>query len=289
MLNQTIHKNITHEKEKIFTSKPNNEEVNKINAIEEHTEIEKKEKTNDFADQSAKNPKEDNFKSSNNNSREDTESPKRINHKQVDNPQEHKPVKENIPKPPESVEVKTTEVKSQLSSSDVNTKETANNFRINEAIDKTQISNEFVDSKRTQTEKSVQLADLVKEVSKYVQKQEKNSITLILDPKELGKVKLNLDLIDKIIHARFEVENEAVRKVLESQMSQLSNNLQNMGLQVGSYSVALSNNENKGMKASDEDKRKAVKRENKEINNDEIMVEENRSKSLGYNTYDYLV
>ena len=81
-----------------------------------------------------------------------------------------------------------------------------------------------------------------------IERHDKQTLTMILDPKELGKVKLSIDMSDKIVHARLEVENEAAKKAVESQLNQLNSNLQSSGLQVGSLNVAINNSDSKKLK-----------------------------------------
>lgn len=60
---------------------------------------------------------------------------------------------------------------------------------------------------------------------------------LQLYPKELGRVQIHLSLQDGIIQGRFTVENEAIAKLVEMKLAQMSQELQRDGVHVQSFDV----------------------------------------------------
>ncbi|MCF8240188.1 MAG: flagellar hook-length control protein FliK [Melioribacteraceae bacterium] len=174
-------------------------------------------------------------------------------------------------------------------SSDTNSK---HNMNINDLKNDAKVehpNNErVVDNLTDRQSRTVKLNEVIKDVSKFIERHEKNSMVLTLDPKELGRVKLNIDVIDKIVYANFEVDSEAVRKVIETQINQLNSNLHNAGLQIGSYNVSLSNSDSKYTKGS-EGKRKGNQSKDDEVNGAESFSDTDKQKLVGYNTYDFLV
>lgn len=133
--------------------------------------------------------------------------------------------------------------------------------------------------------KTVKAAEVMKEISKFIQQGDRSSIVLKIDPESLGTVKIALDLADKVVHANIEVENEAARKLMENNLNQLYNSLNQNGLQLNSINISLANQEQKQGKMPNHKRRAFMDDGGKD--SDEIG--ELRQKQMGYNTYDYLI
>ncbi|MHC4997132.1 MAG: flagellar hook-length control protein FliK, partial [Planctomycetota bacterium] len=63
------------------------------------------------------------------------------------------------------------------------------------------------------------------------------SVTLRLNPQELGAIKVQLDLSNNTVRAQFTATNDAVRNILNQQMGTLRVALEGQGLQVESLSA----------------------------------------------------
>ncbi|MBI1938182.1 MAG: flagellar hook-length control protein FliK [Ignavibacteriales bacterium] len=136
-----------------------------------------------------------------------------------------------------------------------------------------------------ETLKVIKTDELAVEINKYLQSNEKQSITFQLTPENLGKVKLMVDYADSQLHASIEVENEQVKQFVQSNIEQLKNNLQSSGVQISNINVSISNEQR-------DQKNFAPKKRNL-ADADEIKVNEKKSssetqKKMGYNTYEYL-
>ena len=134
-------------------------------------------------------------------------------------------------------------------------------------------------------ERNVKLTEVIKEVSRYLEKQDKSSMTLNIEPENMGKVKISVEVNDKIVKANITVETEVVKNMLESKLGDLQSNLNKNGNQQGMINISLQNNENKNSERN-AGKRKPAG-ENKQIDKIENETEEIK-KSLGYNTVEYL-
>ena len=133
--------------------------------------------------------------------------------------------------------------------------------------------------------REVKAADIYKELFKLAEKKEKQSITLQLIPKKLGRVKVVVDIIDQMLQTKIEVENESAKQLLQNNMDALKQSLNQSGIQLSSYTISLSNPNNKNFKPF------AAKK--KVSGNDELENNENENtpvsgKKMGYNTYEYL-
>jgi flagellar hook-length control protein FliK len=133
--------------------------------------------------------------------------------------------------------------------------------------------------------KTVKAAEVMKEISGFIQKNDSHSITLKIDPESLGSVKIALDVVDKIVHANIEVENEAAKKMVENNLNQLYNSLNQNGVQFSSINISLANHEQKQQKSFNP-KRKMFQSE-QDVDYDDKSVSDGRK--MGYNTYEYLI
>ncbi len=164
--------------------------------------------------------------------------------------------------------------------------------KFNEELNR--INNEAV---RTKTEQSLQekmihkfvkSGEVMQEISKFVQKGEKSTLIMQIEPKNLGQLKITIDHSEQVMKAFIEVDNPAVKQAVESKMQELVNNLSQSGLNLGAINVSLSQNDQKLARNLD-GKKKHSSETNKEIDTD--IKEENpkeRIREMGYNTYEFL-
>ncbi len=138
---------------------------------------------------------------------------------------------------------------------------------------------------RTNNERNVKLTEVIKEVSRYLEKHDKSSMTLNIEPENMGKVKITVDVSDKVVRANITVETEVVKNMLESKLGDLQSNLNKNNNQQGMVNISLQN-EHKGNDRQS-GKRKMTG-ENKQVDKIENETEDIK-KSLGYNTMEYLV
>lgn len=143
----------------------------------------------------------------------------------------------------------------------------------------------FTEARTQETVKVIQAAEIVNEISRFVQKNEKQSMTFQLHPENLGKVQLRVDVQENKINTYIEVENTQVKQAIQSNIDNLKQNLQNAGMQLNNVNVSLSGSDQKFAKSGQFKKKsfggKAVK-----LETEQAAV---RQKNLGYNTYEYLI
>jgi flagellar hook-length control protein FliK len=136
--------------------------------------------------------------------------------------------------------------------------------------------------------KTVKSAEVVKEIAKFIEKQDKTSLVIKVDPEHLGKVKIALEITDKIVKTNIEVENAAAKQMLEANIKELNVNLNQSGTQFGGVNITLANSDNKNAKHFNNKKKNSS---NPNGNDDNEKVEKNetgKAKDLGYNTVEYL-
>ncbi len=132
--------------------------------------------------------------------------------------------------------------------------------------------------------KNVKYTEVVKEISKFVLKKEKSSVTLNLEPESFGKVKVRLDIVENSARVVVEVENEVVKKMIENNVSQLFQSLNQSGLALSSLQVSTSGGESRQAKNHGSNKKKF----NLENEVTATSDEKSKIKNYGYNTYEFL-
>jgi flagellar hook-length control protein FliK len=132
--------------------------------------------------------------------------------------------------------------------------------------------------------RTLKVIEVIKEISKFIEKKEPGSVSFNLQPEHLGKLKISIDVVDNIAKAIVEVQSDEVRKLIENNMNQLTNSLNNNGIQLSSMKVYLNYSDQKPSRGSFAQKNRTNRREEKteELSSD-------FQKKLGYNTYEYLV
>lgn len=123
------------------------------------------------------------------------------------------------------------------------------------------------------------------EINDLIISDKKDKAVISLEPATLGKIKIALEIIENKVTARLEVENQAAKEMLQNQVDFLRENINNNGVQISSVSISLQQQEQKNSKANKE-KRKENNVEKNEVS--EKSNQENNTKSLGYNTYEFL-
>lgn len=81
-----------------------------------------------------------------------------------------------------------------------------------------------------------QVEQVVKEAAKS---KDGKTISMRLDPPELGSLKVDVSLRDSTLHARISAESAQVLGLLREKMAELQNMLRNLGLEVDSVSVSV--------------------------------------------------
>ena len=137
-------------------------------------------------------------------------------------------------------------------------------------------------------EKVVKYSKLMPEIKNILSEGVNKSLTISLTPEELGKVKLIVETVDKTVSAKIEVQNEAVQTTVQNNLDNLKQSLSQSGLNINNITVSISYNDNKQQKPG-ELKKKHNSGDDKKIETEEEKISsKNTSKTLGYNTYEYL-
>ncbi|MEG8945595.1 flagellar hook-length control protein FliK [Rosettibacter firmus] len=136
--------------------------------------------------------------------------------------------------------------------------------------------------------KIINADQVVKELASYINSGDKQSITFQLNPESLGKLTLSIDFIENQLHARFEVENEQAKQLIQNNIEQLKNSLQSSGIQLNDVNVSLGSYEQKSLRNAYAKKKSYSKSYGKEIKVENTKTSSTK-KMMGYNTYDYLI
>ncbi|GJQ63625.1 MAG: hypothetical protein SCALA702_26780 [Melioribacteraceae bacterium] len=138
--------------------------------------------------------------------------------------------------------------------------------------------------------KHVKAKNLMPEISKFFEQKYNNSITFKITPEHLGKVRVSLKLVNDVLKASIEVENEQVKQIVENNMSSLKSTLMMNGLTTGDINVMVSNQSTKQSKyfphQKKRDKSFTDERESVETAQMDDSTLINR-RNYGYNTYEF--
>jgi len=131
----------------------------------------------------------------------------------------------------------------------------------------------------------VKSIEMIKELAKFISKQEKGSLSFDIRPEHLGKMKITLDTVDKMLKASIEVDNEQTKQLVEKNLDKLQQQLSENGVMLNSLNISL-----KYAKQQKEDKKINKNIQNDNENSDQVggTEEGKNEKSLGYNTYEYI-
>ncbi|HED06993.1 MAG TPA: flagellar hook-length control protein FliK, partial [Ignavibacteria bacterium] len=124
------------------------------------------------------------------------------------------------------------------------------------------------------------------EISRLFEKGESKSVVLKLKPDTLGQVKILLDVVDKFVNVNIQVNNESVKQMVQNNINTLVQTLNLSGLHLSSLNVSINNYENKENKSDSEKKKSSTSRFQQKISEDVNTI---NTKSMGYNTYDFLI
>ncbi|MBI9073158.1 MAG: flagellar hook-length control protein FliK, partial [Melioribacteraceae bacterium] len=138
------------------------------------------------------------------------------------------------------------------------------------------------------TLKTVKSAEVVKEIAKFIEKQDKTSLVIKVNPEHLGKVKIALEITNKIVRANIEVENVAAKQMLEANIKELNVNLSQSGTQFGGVNITLANADHKNAKHFTNKKKNSSGSDVGDENEASGKGESGKVKDLGYNTVEYL-
>ncbi|MBX2975348.1 MAG: flagellar hook-length control protein FliK [Ignavibacteriaceae bacterium] len=136
--------------------------------------------------------------------------------------------------------------------------------------------------------KTVRTTELIKEIKNIIQSGEKHTVSMKLTPESFGTVKVLLETINNVLTAKIEVESDAVKQIIQSNVEQLRQSLSDNGIHLSNLNVTLANGEQKSSKPQ------YMRRKNSGADSDKKVEAEAGSsvkpkKQYGYNTYEYLV
>lgn len=139
--------------------------------------------------------------------------------------------------------------------------------------------------KRIKVIKDVELSRVNGELRNIAASRTSQNVTLKLNPVTLGEIEVAIEIIENSVNAKIEVENDAVKHVINSGMEQLKQNLVQQGLQPNNINVSLATPDEKNQKFTKNNKKK---HSNSKGLNTDTNVENDTPKNMGYNTYDYV-
>lgn len=135
-------------------------------------------------------------------------------------------------------------------------------------------------------DKTVKAIEVIKEITKFMQHGDRSQMVLKIDPENLGLVKIALETVDSVLNARIEVENEAAKKLVETNLPQLHASLSQSGVHLNSLNISLADYGQKN-----EAQQKGSQQRRQQLFNETINEEDNTQpaeKQMGYNTYEFL-
>ncbi len=137
-----------------------------------------------------------------------------------------------------------------------------------------------------ETFKTIRSSEIVKEIENFTRQGETKTITFKVVPESLGKIKVSLDVTELTAKATIEVETEAVKQIVQSNIETLKQSLTQNGITVSTISVSLNGSYQKQNRNVDTKRKVNEGTEDKRIDTEQ---ESFTSRKMGYNTYEYLV
>jgi len=191
--------------------------------------------------------------------------------------------KTEISKKESSTEVKATEVKAtEVKATEVKNSET---IMPKTAFVEHQIRNNDLRVIPKATFKQLDLKNIKEEISSLIQKGEKKSVEFQLNPENLGKMNIKLEVTNKMVSASIKVENETTQQAVQNSLEGLKNSLNQQGLQLSSLNVSLADADEKNNNRYFKQKKKNNSGLNVKVNG---FDDKFAHKNLGYNNYDFI-
>jgi flagellar hook-length control protein FliK len=134
--------------------------------------------------------------------------------------------------------------------------------------------------------KTIKSVEVLKEVVKFISKQEKGSLSFDIKPEQLGKMKITLDSADHVLRAKIEVDTEQARQLIERNLDKLHQELADNGIELNSLNISLSNPKQK--KEDGETMNNNNNNQTQNLGQVGETEEKEQKKTLGYNTYEYI-
>ena len=128
------------------------------------------------------------------------------------------------------------------------------------------------------------LKNIKEEISNLIQKGEKKSVEFQLNPENLGKMNIKLEVINKMVSASIKVDNETTQQAVQNSLEGLKTSLNQQGVQLSSLNVSLADSEEKNNRYFKQ-KKKNNNTMNLKVNG---FDDKFAHKNLGYNNYDFI-
>jgi trimeric autotransporter adhesin len=134
--------------------------------------------------------------------------------------------------------------------------------------------------------KTIKITEITKEITDIIQQNNAKSVVLQIKPESLGKIKVTVDINNNVVSARVEVDTEAIKQIVQNNTTELRQALGLSGMQLSSLSVNLSGGEQKQYQSFSQKKKSGYQTSDKRIEDNVSLAS---TKSMGYNTYEYLI
>jgi len=145
----------------------------------------------------------------------------------------------------------------------------------------------FTENQPGNTQKYVKSSEVMKEITKFITKQEKGTLSFDIKPEHLGKMKITLDTTEHAVKATIQVDNEHAKTLVERNIQKLHQELNNNGVQLSSINISLGQPKNHRSERHSFNKT-GNNNSNFSQEDNEVNEENSNQKSLGYNTYEYI-
>ncbi len=137
----------------------------------------------------------------------------------------------------------------------------------------------------TNLKPAVHINNLINELSNSIKNSDKKEIVIKLEPENLGKINVSIEVDKNAVSAKIHVENDLVKQILKNNVDVLQNALLESGLSVKNYSVTTDSGQKKP--AQTNKKKKAAVENITPAGMKNVKIE--IVKNMGYNTYDFII
>jgi len=135
------------------------------------------------------------------------------------------------------------------------------------------------------SQRLIKSVEVIKEISRFISKQDKGSLSFDISPEHLGKMKITLNTTDHVLKAHIQVDNEQSKQLIEKNLDKLHQELSENGVELSSLNISL------GYSKQKKDEKETITKDQKQSENLGQVgetEEEKEHKSLGYNTYEFI-
>jgi len=143
-------------------------------------------------------------------------------------------------------------------------------------------------AKQADISKTVKTYEVIKEIKSFLEQGSKSTMTLKITPENLGSIKISVDMVNNVVQANIDVDNDSIKQVVQTNLESLKQSLNSSGVNLSTISVNISSSDQQ-----QQQQRTITNSRKRNFNMKNIVTSDDQEsaatqKILGYNSYDYI-